>query len=347
MYDDVQKSLTSSYHAWHLWIATRYYDRHRASLVAAAADCGLEPLVKIIDRLRDRLRPSLWTYLRTQFRVRGRRAVRRIGRDLLGRAIYGVQDAAGRGLAEIRVKPGHLPSLPKQIRAELMKLLRPGDVLVVRKEFAATNYFLPGYWPHVALYIGTPADLADHAIANDPRVQPRLEALRRATAITAVLTPDPVNAWSDGDDHPCVLEAMKDGVRIRSVNSAFNSDSVVVIRPTLEQRHISTALAQAFMHEGKPYDFDFDFCGSHRLVCTEVIYRAYEGVDGIQFELQNHAGRFALSAGDLLRLALDRRHFEVIALYSTTHAPALQTGAAAVDIVRQVEAPSPFGRGPR
>ena len=36
-----------------------------------------------------------------------------------------------------------------------VEVCRPGDVLVVRKEYAATNYFLPGYWPHAALVIGS------------------------------------------------------------------------------------------------------------------------------------------------------------------------------------------------
>ncbi len=337
MYDNVQKSLTDPYHAWHLWQATRYFDRHREQLFSSASADGLEPLLAIIDRLRDRLRPSLWTYVRTRARVRGRRAIRHIGRDVLGRAVYGVQEAVGRGLAAVRVRPGHAPSLPKEVRAEVARLLRPGDVLVVRKDFAVTNYFLPGYWPHAALYLGTAADLECTEIARHPHVEPRLAKLASATPLTFVLAPDPANAWADGPQHPCVLEAMKDGVRIRSVNSPFNSDSVVVVRPMLDPQNVALAVAQALMHEGKPYDFDFDFCASHRLVCTEVIYRAYEGIAGVQFDLHRHAGRFALAAGDLLRMALDRRHFEIVAVFSRAHAPTIQTGPAAAEIVRQIE----------
>jgi hypothetical protein len=341
MYDDVQKSLTSPYHAWHLWQATRYYDKHHSDLAKAAAAEGIEPLVAIIDRLRDRLRPSLWTYIRTRAHVRGRRAVRHIGRDVLGRVMYSLQAAAGRGLAEIRVRPGHVPSLPRSIRTDVVQLLRPGDVLVVRKEFAASNYFLPGHWPHAALFLGTAGDFASSAISNHLHVQPRLSELFAATHVTAVLVPDLENAWTDGGVegtlHPCVLEAMKDGVRIRSINSALNSDSVVIVRPLLERSDIESALAQALMHEGKPYDFDFDFCASHRLVCTEVVYRAYEGIAGVQFDLRRHAGRFALAAGDILRMALARRHFEVVAVYVPGKASAIETGDAACDIVQRFE----------
>jgi hypothetical protein len=342
MYDEVQKSLTSPYHAWHLWQATRYYDKHHDRFVQAAAAQGLEPLVAIIDRLRERLRPSLWMYLRTRVRVRGRRVVRRVGRDLLGRGIYALQAAVGRSLAEVFVRPGHAPSLPRIIRDQVIRLLQPGDVLIVRKEFAATNYFLPGYWPHAALYLGRANDLAACGIAETEHVRARLNQLVAASPLTAVLVPNPGHAWSDdGAEHPCVLEAMKDGVKIRSINSPLNSDSVVVIRPLIEKSQIGPALAQALMHEGKGYDFNFDFCASHHLVCTEVVYRAYDGIAGMQFDLQRHVGRFALAASDLLQMALARRHFEPIAVYSPTHSPEIEFGPAAEEIINRAEGTSP------
>jgi hypothetical protein len=294
-------------------------------------------MVAIIDRLRGRLRPPLKVYVRTRLRVRGRRAARRVGRDVLGRGVYALQEALGRGMAHVYVRPRHAPSLPRDIRAQIVRLLRPGDVLVVRKEFAATNYFLPGYWPHVALFLGTVNDMRACGLADDQHVVHRLEQLASATATTAVLQPNEEHAWIGGDPHPCVIEAQKDGVRIRSINSALNSDSVVVVRPVLEPMHVARALAQALMHEGKPYDFDFDFCQSQRLVCTEVVYRAYEGVAGVQFDLQRHVGRFALSAGDLLRMALAGRHFEVTAVYLPKQSPVLECGPSAAAIVRRVE----------
>jgi hypothetical protein len=337
MYDEVQKSLTSPYHAWHLWQATRYYDKHHKKLREAAELQDLAPLVAIIDRLRERLRPPLRVYMRTRLQVRGRRAARRVGRDVLGRGVYALQEALGRGLAKVSVRPRHSPSLPRDIRAQVVELLRPGDVLVVRKEFAATNYFLPGYWPHVALFLGTATDLQSCGLDENQHVAPRLTQLAAATPALAVLQPNESHAWSGGEPHPCVLEAMKDGVRIRSINSALNSDSVVVVRPRLDSAQVAQALAYGMMHEGKPYDFDFDFGVSHRLVCTEVVYRAYEGVAGIQFELRRHVGRFALAAGDILRMALAGRSFEVVAVYLPKRSPVVETGPAAAAIVRHVE----------
>jgi hypothetical protein len=266
--------------------------------------------------------------------------MRHIGRDFFGRGVYAVQEAVGRGMAHVQVRPGHMPNLPPAIRDQMIALLQPGDVLVVRKEFAATNYFLPGYWPHAALFVGTCRDVEAYGIADQEHVRRRLDQLSAATPTTAVLVPCDA-AWPANTPHPCVVEAQKDGVRIRSVNSPLASDSVVIVRPLLERTHIAAAIAQALMHEGKPYDFDFDFSRSHRLVCTGVIYRAYEGVGGVEFVLHRLVGRFALAAGDILRTALARRHFEISHVYSPAHSPAVETGPAAAEIVRQVEGKAP------
>ena len=317
MYDGIQRSLVSVSNAWHLWQATRYYDKHRPQLVEAAAAEGLKPLVAIIDRLRDRLRPSLWMFLRTRLRVRGRRAIRRVGRDVLGRAIYALQQAVSGSMAGIFVSPSHHPGLPPAIRDQVANMLRPGDVLVVRKEFAVTNYFLPGYWPHAALVLGAPADLH------------RLGIPQASTRLSGAAAPE---------QSPCfVLESMKDGVRIRPIDSPLASDSIVVLRPTLEESHIAAALAQALLHEGKPYDFDFDFSCSHRMVCTEVVYRAFDGVADVRFDLPRHVGRYALAAGDLLRMALVEKHFTVIAVFSPMHGAVLHHGLKAAEIVRSKE----------
>jgi len=40
---------------------------------------------------------------------------------------------------------------------------------------------------------------------------------------------------------------------------------------------IDEATARGLTHEGKPYNFDFDFTRSGRMVCTQVVYRSYEG----------------------------------------------------------------------
>ena len=75
------------------------------------------------------------------------------------------------------------------------------------------------------------------------------------------------------------------------------------------------AIERGLLHEGKNYNFDFDFFSSDRLVCTEVVYRSYDGLAGIEFPLAERAGRKTLSAEDLLDFALEDDRFEPVAIF--------------------------------
>ncbi len=59
-----------------------------------------------------------------------------------------------------------------------------------------TNYFLPGFWPHAALYLGDPEMLSQMGIAEHEHVRPRWARLLAA----------------DPKEPRRVLEALKDGV---------------------------------------------------------------------------------------------------------------------------------------
>jgi hypothetical protein len=70
-------------------------------------------------------------------------------------------------------------------------------------------------------------------------------------------------------------------------------------------------------HEDKPYNFDFDFFNDDRLVCTEVIYRAFDGLEGLEFPLTHNSGRQTLSDEVILHYAHCSQRFSTLAHYST------------------------------
>jgi len=104
-------------------------------------------------------------------------------------------------------------------------------------------------------------------------------------------------------------------VRFRPLSETLAVDTLVILRPELASTTISNAIERAVVHEGKQYNFDFDFFTSDRMVCTEVIYRAYDGLGELSFPLQERAGRKTLSAEDLLDFALDAGAFEPVAIF--------------------------------
>ncbi|MBI3468801.1 MAG: hypothetical protein HY000_37840 [Planctomycetes bacterium] len=319
LYDTVQRSLTSPFHAWHLYHAVKYFGEHKVELNALArGDPLLTANLEVIDRLGERVRVSAGEYAGARLRVRARQIVSSLHHDLIGQALYGLQKMLSRLASDISTRPAHRHALPTEVHDGFRNLLEPGDVLVTRKEYALTNYFLPGYWPHAALYLGDAPKLERMGIHEHPNAKPRWCRLLTA----------------DIQEARRVLEALKDGVWIRSLKSPLSSDSVVVIRPQLGRTEIAAALARGLFHEGKPYDFDFDFTRSDRLVCTEVVYRSYEGIGGIRFELRRRAGRLTLAAEDLLQMALNRSHFEPVAVFAPAHAPDLRTGQQVEPILR-------------
>jgi len=316
-YNRIQASLTSPVHAWHLYHAREYWNQNQSFLVEIASDTELEPLIEIVAQNQALNDIDLQHFAVDRLRVRARQA-QTTSRDLIGRAFYGLQKAMSRLISDKYTQSGHTPRLPEAIAEQVRQIIRPGDVFVNRKDHAFTNYFLPGYWPHAAFYLGRTGELEQMGIATHENGRPRWRRLLEC----------------DATDPGRVVESMKDGVRIRSLRSPFAADAITVIRPRVSDQAVAEAIGRALFHEGKPYDFDFDFTRSDRLVCTEVVYRSFEGVSGVQFPLTQRAGRMTLAAEDLLRMALNQQHFDVVAAYSPSQLPTMATEAAAADVVR-------------
>lgn len=64
----------------------------------------------------------------------------------------------GKTISELRNPMTGLIAMPKRVPGEpleaIRKYLKPGDIIVTRHRDALTNVFLPGFWPHAALYVG-------------------------------------------------------------------------------------------------------------------------------------------------------------------------------------------------
>ena len=202
---------------------------------------------------------------------------------------FAVLEYGGRFVSELMLpRPKKVTT---KIRNELAAMLRPGDIFITRHNQALTNLLLPGFWPHAALYVGYDIDRA--SFDNKPDKQY-------------------LNYWR-GEN--CTFEALKDGVRFRSLQDTLNVDAFVVLRPNLSNSLISEAIARVVTHVGKGYNFDFDFFRSDRLVCTELVYRAFDGIGGYQIPLAEHMGMKTVSAEDLLDLVLDTNWGKAIAIY--------------------------------
>ena len=263
--------------------AAEFYDEHQDRILELADDPEIGPVVRLLAseaasierRKREAVRRHL-VYRWFSFQRRQRSAWRQV--------MFGLFEAGGSAIADLRqpgVKPSGAPKrLTPGLREELLASLRPGDVCVTRHDDALSNLFLPGFWPHATLFLG---DIEE----------------RRALGVRL---PEPLEARSGGRTR--FLESKKDGVRFRPAEETLAVDACVVIRPTLDRSDLARAIGRAMEHEGKLYDFLFDFRTSDRLACTEVIYRGFHGIGPVAFQLKEVSGRKCLPAEDLLDQAL-------------------------------------------
>lgn len=268
--------------------AAGFYENHR-SLTASLADdphlaaviTGLEEDLTVVD-------PRRRMIFRSWLRYRWFSLMRR-QRSAWKKSIFGIFELSGRAISELRqpgVKPGGTPKrVDAEARRRALALARPGDVFITRHDDALSNLFLPGFWPHAALYLG---DVT-------------------ARAALGVVPPRGAN-FPD----PCFLEAKKDGVRFRPAGETLAVDAFVVLRPPGPPPEVAGALTRAMAHEGKLYDFSFDFRNADRLACTEVVYRAYHGAGPLGFTLVETGGRRCLPAEELIAQCLEQ-NFRVVA----------------------------------
>lgn len=309
--DEAQRKLNEGEPRWDLAPGT--YDRIRANLASIAhrewleagwvhyheslpawTRLGMGPVnggraAKFHDAIIEAGRRT--AALKTQiFRFKVETAFSHV-KDAAGGSYYRASAAISSliGDAKIRAPRGNQALVTPELMERLRPMLQPGDVLIERRNWYLSNAFLPGYWPHAAMYVGTPDDLRAMGLDKDRAVAAKLEEFSGA----------------DAAGHGfAVIEAMSEGVVFTSVeHSIGEADAVAVLRPRLTEAQKRNAIARAFSHAGKPYDFDFDFFSSDKLVCTEVVYRSYG--DELNLPLQDILGRQTLPAIEIVRAWAD------------------------------------------
>lgn len=258
--------------------AADFFRHHRDDIRGLAVYPWMKPVVDLLDseepfierRRRDAMKRHL-SYRWFSFLRRHRSAWKQV--------MAGLFEVSGRAVAELRqpgVKPrGASKRVHPALRAEVLAAAKPGDVFITRHDDALSNWFLPGFWPHAALFLG---DLAATGWVDD------------------LPAADETGAW--------FLEAKKDGVKVRPAGETLAVDALMVLRPPLEGEGLAHGLRRALGHRGKPYDFLFDFRTADRLVCTEVVYRGYHGIGPVRFHLREVGGRLCLPAEEFLDQAL-------------------------------------------
>ncbi|MBI2930403.1 MAG: hypothetical protein HYY16_02020 [Planctomycetes bacterium] len=179
--------------------------------------------------------------------------------------------------------------------------LEPGDIMLVRRSWKLSNIGLPGFWPHAALFVGTPRVMRD-AFRGDVAV--RAWCAEQAGGVTDFLELLQIKypgKWPEFVSKPNeVIEAVSPTVTFHTLEEACTADQLAILRPRVPKAAVARAIALAFHYHGRAYDFNFDFYTDHELVCSEVVYKAYEGA--LSLPLVPVAGRMTLPPNEIAAL---------------------------------------------
>ncbi len=206
-------------------------------------------------------------------------------------------------MGDTKLYRSHQSLISQEQIAQMREKLLPGDILLERREWYLSNIGLPGYWSHVTLYIGSPEER--EKFFTDSEVKQWLVSEGIADAdLEKLLQQKQPQAYKASkeewhNDQPALIEAISDGVVFTSLEYSAAADSVAVLRPRLGKVEKAKAILHAFSLSGKPYDFSFDFQRDSALVCTELVYKAYEG--RLKFDIPKMMGHFVLPANDFAK----------------------------------------------
>lgn len=287
-YTDVVAGLTNRSVMAEMQVAARHFDEDRAA--------GRLPEGAPWNELADRAtlsRPAIDAALENI----GTRRLERTLRDMVTQLQSPVRELTpviSMAVSRFRFKerPPHRGLISPEQVAELKTILRPGDILIERRNWYISNSLLPGFWPHAALYLGSYQELVDLGVTSDPRAAPHMADFQGQNDIGHAFA---------------VIEAIGEGVVFTSLeHSAGEADALAVLRPNLPDEERREALARALSHRGKEYDFDFDFTTPDRLVCTELIFRTYDGILRLP-EMRMIVGQPRLAAVDYVRMWAEDR----------------------------------------
>jgi len=185
----------------------------------------------------------------------------------------------------------------------IKSVLQPLDIILEKTPFRLTDKLIPGHFGHVAIWTGTKAELIDAGVWDTLLVQQYAHQLSTDS--------DP-----DSKDQKQIIEALRDGVQLNTLEHFINVDDIAILRPVFDENDApklkKQALLMAFRQLGKKYDFNFDVDTTDKIVCSELAYISFPSVD---WPTEETLGRHSISPDNVAQLAWNNVPLELIMFY--------------------------------
>ncbi|MDD4975543.1 MAG: YiiX/YebB-like N1pC/P60 family cysteine hydrolase [Bacteriovorax sp.] len=188
----------------------------------------------------------------------------------------------GNTLGLVAFRKGYLTKLSSEEKEGITSRLKPLDIFLEKTPFRLTDQFIPGYYGHVAIWLGTEEELKELGIWDDPMVQKYHEAIQSGHHI---------------------VEALRPGVQINTFDHFLNIDDFLVLRDkNLSDDQRREFILRSLAQIGKEYDFNFDVETDSQIVCSEIVYVVFHDIN---WPTKKALGRYTISPDNVANKALD------------------------------------------
>jgi hypothetical protein len=189
------------------------------------------------------------------------------------------------------------------IRKELLAQLQPLDIILEKTPFRLTDKLIPGHFGHVAIWIGNQKELKEKGLWDHEVVQPHHNKIT------------PKGNKEDSNEGYQIVEALREGVKLSSLEEFMNIDDIAILRPVFSDNITEKekeSLLLTFRQLGKEYDFNFNVNTTEKIVCSELAYVCFPQID---WPTEKTAGRHTISPDNVANLCWNGTPLELISFY--------------------------------
>jgi hypothetical protein len=230
----------------------------------------------------------------------------KISRDVIAElrdeGLDGVSKFFGNSVGLVESRKGKLYH-KEMIRNQLLEQLQPLDIILEKTPFRLTDKLIPGHFGHVAIWVGNQQELKDKGLWEHEVIQPYHNKIT------------PKGNSSNSKDGYCIVEALREGVKLSSLEEFMNVDDIAILRPVFDgdiSEKEKESLLLTFRQLGKEYDFNFDVNTTDKIVCSELAYVCFPQID---WPTAKTAGRHTISPDNVANLCWNGTPLELITFY--------------------------------
>jgi hypothetical protein len=232
----------------------------------------------------------------------------RVVEESTGQAIQALFGAGGGGPAA----PAGRLSGDRAVYDDVAAVIQPLDLLLDKSRYRSVDRVIPGYFTHVGVYLGSADELRARGLWEHPLVVPHRAAIESGATI---------------------LEAIRSGVRLTTLEQFLYLDDLALLRPgEMTASDAEATLLRGFREIGKPYDFNFDLESTERMVCSELVYLVFPD---LPWPTSSVLGRTIVTPDHVAQMAGKRGPLELVRFYYDGRRLDGEAGATLARLVAQ------------